>query len=190
MKTNPRKTTAVKFLGEVEVSDLAKAVSDIPAAVWDSENTHKPNKFEALDKTQHIVFRFVKSVQDHKQSYDLPLWKQWAHEIVPVMEQVTRSYGYKNAIYPRVMLAKMHPGGVIHPHVDAGPAAGFPHKIHVPLLTNPQVQFYVEPDYYHLEVGKAYEVNNRVTHAVKNEGSTPRIHLIFEYYDLDQTENY
>ncbi len=190
MKTNPRKATSVKFLGELDVSALANAVSNIPASVWDTENSHKPNKFEALDKTQHIVFRFVKTVQDHKHSYDLPLWAAWADKIMPVMEEATKSYGYKRAIYPRVMLAKMDPGGVIHPHVDAGPAAGFPHKIHVPLQTNPQVQFFVEPNYYHFEVGKAYEVNNRVTHAVKNEGETSRIHLIFEYYDLDQTEPY
>lgn len=180
----------MKFLGDVDIGSLALAVAEIPASVWDSENSHKPNKFEALDKTQHIVFRFVKSVQDHRESYDLPMWAAWSDKIIPVMEQATRPYGYKNAIYPRVMLAKMDPGGVIHPHVDAGPAAGFPHKIHVPLQTNPQVKFYVEPNYYHFEVGKAYEVNNRVMHAVKNEGNTPRIHLIFEYYDLDQSENY
>ena len=190
MKTNPRKTTALKFLGDVDVGKIAQAVAEIPASVWDTENTHKPNKFEALDKTQHIVFRFVKSVQDHKESYDLPMWSEWAGIIMPVMEQATHSYGYKRAVYPRVMLAKMDPGGVIHPHVDAGPAAGFPHKIHVPLQTNPKVTFYVEPNYYHLEVGQAYELNNRVIHAVKNEGTTPRIHLIFEYYDLDQSEAY
>lgn len=178
----------MRFLGEVDVTALAKAVAEIPAAVWNEENSHKPNKFEALDKTQHIVFRFVKSVQDHRDSYDLPIWNDWSGKIMPVMDQATRSYGYKRAIYPRVMLAKMDPGGIIHPHVDAGPAAGFPHKIHVPLQTNPKVEFYVEPNCYHFEVGKAYEVNNRVTHAVKNEGDTARIHLIFEYYDLDQSD--
>jgi hypothetical protein len=190
MKTNPRKASTVRLLGEFDVSELSEAVASIPASVWESENSHKPNKFEALDKTQHIVFRFVKSVQDHRDYYDLPLWAEWAEKIMPVMEKATRSFGYKRAVYPRIMLAKMEPGGVIHPHVDAGPAAGFPHKIHVPLQTNPQVQFYVDPHYYHFEVGQAYEVNNRVTHAVKNEGETSRIHLIFEYYDLDQTESY
>lgn len=190
MKTNPRKTNAMRFLGEVDVTELAKAVAEIPAAVWDAENSHKPNKFEALDKTQHIVFRFVKDLRDHKDSYDLPMWNEWIGKIMPVMEQATRFYGYKRAIYPRVMFAKMDPGGIIHPHVDAGPAAGFPHKIHVPLQTNPKVDFYVEPNHYHFEVGKAYEVNNRVMHAVKNEGDTARIHLIFEYYDLDQSDTY
>lgn len=190
MKTNPRKTTAMKFLGDIDVDALAQAVAEIPASIWDSENSHKPNKFEELDKTKHIVFRFVKSRDDHRSYYDFPIWQEWANKIMPVLEQVTASYGYKRAIYPRIMFAKMDPGGLIRPHVDAGPAAGFPHKIHVPLQTNPQVKFYVEPNYYHFEVGKAYEVNNRVVHAVKNDGDTSRIHLIFEYFDLDQSEAY
>lgn len=189
MKKNPRKTDGVRFLGDVDVAELARAVAEIPAAVWDSENTHKPNKFEALDKTQHIVFRFVSDLHDHRVSYDLPIWNAWADKIIPVMQQATQLYGYKRAVYPRVMLAKMDPGGKILLHVDAEPASGFPHKIHVPLQTNKNVTFYVKPDYYHFEVGKAYEVNNRTGHAVKNEGDTARVHLIFEYYDLDQAES-
>lgn len=176
----------MRCLGEVDVIELANAVAAIPEHIWDIENADKPNKFEALDRTKHIVFRFVKSTQSHEKSYDLKLWAEWSKLIFPVMEQATKSFGYERSAYPRIMLAKMDPGGIIHPHVDASDSAGFPHKIHVPLQTNPQVDFYIEPKSYHFEVGKAYEVNNRVMHAVRNLGETPRIHLIFEYYDLDQ----
>jgi aspartyl/asparaginyl beta-hydroxylase (cupin superfamily) len=102
------------------------------------------------------------------------------------MEQATRPYGYARASYPRVMLARMAPGGVIHPHIDANQAAKWPHKIHVPLMTNPQVEFRVGDDLHHFPVGQAVEVNNLGIHAVNNRGDSDRIHLIFEYYDLDQ----
>lgn len=180
----------MKYLGKVNITELTKAVSEITEDLWDIENNIKPNKFEALDKTKHIVFRFVKNIQNHSASYDLNLWSIWSPLILPVMEEATRSFGYERSDYPRIMLAKMDPGGIIHPHVDASNSAGFPHKIHVPLITNPNVVFYVEPNYYHFEAGHVYEVNNRVMHAVKNEGNTPRIHLIFEYYDLDQTDEF
>ena len=39
---------------------------------------------------------------------------------------------------------------------------------------------------YHLPEGRAVEVNNLGRHAVRNDGATDRIHLIFEYYDDDQ----
>jgi aspartyl/asparaginyl beta-hydroxylase (cupin superfamily) len=82
----------------------------------------------------------------------------------------------------------MAPGGIIHPHRDENPAAKWPHKIHVPIQTNTDVTFFVDGTGYHLEEGEAVEVNNMGLHAVENRGETDRIHLIFEFYDLDQRE--
>nr|WP_255783968.1 aspartyl/asparaginyl beta-hydroxylase domain-containing protein [Lysobacter chinensis] len=104
------------------------------------------------------------------------------------MAQAVAPYGYARADFPRVMLARMAPGGVIKPHRDANPAAKWPHKIHVPLLTNERVIFYVDGIGYRFAEGEAVEVNNMGVHAVQNAGDTDRIHLIFEYFDLDQPD--
>lgn len=188
MKPNPRKTRSIRELGGVDIQALAHDIADIPEAVWDAENAAKPNKFDALSSTRHIVFRFVSSPLHWGQSYDRPLWDQWRDRLLPVMEHAVQPYGYARGDYPRVMLARMAPGGVIHPHVDANPAARWPHKIHVPITTNEQVGFEIGTQSHHLKVGQAYEVNNLGRHAVTNSGATDRIHLIFEYYDQDQPE--
>jgi hypothetical protein len=180
-----RKTTSVKFLGPVDIGSLRDDILGIPESVWAMENNAKPNRFVELDETRHIVFRFVDSFVDWRFSHDRPLWAQWRARLEPVMQQACAAYGYARGIYPRVMLARMPAGGLIKPHVDSAPAASWPHKIHVPIQTNPQVQFYVEPETYHLAVGQAYEVNNLAPHAVTNAGDTPRIHLIFEYYEVE-----
>ena len=88
----------------------------------------------------------------------------------------------------RVMLAKLRPGGVIHPHIDANPAAKWPHKIHVPVTTNLGVVSCFGGGEHHFQQGEAVEVNNLGLHWVRNDGDTDRIHLIFEYYDADQPE--
>lgn len=186
LQPNPRKTTSVRALGSVDIAALREAVLAIPEAVWDAENADKPNRFEALDKTRHIVFRFVDNFQDWRQSHDRPLWAQWRALIEPVLVEATRPYGYARAAFPRVMLARMAPGGVIKPHRDANPAAKWPHKIHVPIQTNDKVVFFVEGIGYRMPEGEAFEVNNMGVHAVENNGDSDRIHLIFEYYDLDQ----
>jgi hypothetical protein len=188
MQPNPRKTTTIRRLGHVEIEPLRKAVQALPEALWDAENEAKPNRFGALDATQHIIFRFVSNFLDWRDSYDWPLWNEWKELLEPVLSAATASYGYSRSAFPRVMLARMAPGGVIHPHRDQNPAAKWPHKIHVPLLTNEDVTFYVDGEGYHLAEGEAVEVNNMGLHAVENRGSTDRIHLIFEYYDLDQPE--
>jgi hypothetical protein len=188
MYPNPRKTQSVRRLGTVDVARLRDAVLDIPEATWDAENAGKPNRFETLSTTRHIVFRFVSNFVDWRQSYDRPLWSEWRSLLEPVLAAATADYGYERPAFPRVMLARMAPGGEIEPHDDTNPAAKWPHKIHVPLVTNPDVTFFVDDVPYHFEVGEAVEVNNMAVHAVTNGGTTDRIHLIFEYFDLDQPD--
>jgi len=186
MYRNPRKTKAALQLGPVDIGALREAVLQIPEELWNLEDSLKPNRFETLDRTRHIVFRFVKDLKDWRTDYERPLWSQWQPLLQPVLDAAVKPYGYQRGVFPRVMLARMAPGGIIQPHRDNMPAALWPHKIHVPLLTNDKVGFYIEPKTYYFPVGEAVEVNNLDVHAVKNEGDSDRIHLIFEYYDPDQ----
>jgi hypothetical protein len=188
MYINPRKTTSVRRLGPVEIGALRDKVLATSETVWNAENSVKPNRFEALDRTRHIVFRFVSDFDDWRVAENHRLWEEWRRLLEPVLAQATLPYGYARGGYPRVMLARMAPGGVIHPHRDGNPAAKWPHKIHVPLLTNDKVTFFVDEAAFHFPEGEAVEVNNMGVHAVKNDGVTDRIHLIFEYYDLDQPD--
>lgn len=186
LQPNPRKTTSVRDLGKVDIVRLREAVLAIPESTWDAEDADKPNRFGALDRTRHIVFRFVSSFDDWRGAYDRPMWAEWRALLEPVMAQATAPYAYARGEFPRVMLARMAPGGIIKPHRDANPAARWPHKIHVPLLTNDRVTFFVDGIGYRMPEGEAFEVNNMGVHAVENAGESDRIHLIFEYYDPDQ----
>jgi len=188
LAANPRKTLGIRKLGPVDIGDLRRAVLGISEDVWNAENAGKPNKFEVLDQTRHIVFRFVDSPRDWRGSHDRQAWPQWRDVLEPVMVQAVRSYGYVRGQFPRVMLARMPAGGVIHPHIDANPAARWPHKIHVPLTTNAGVVCFFGGEEHHFPAGEAVEVNNLGRHWVRNNGDTDRVHLIFEYYDAEQPE--
>ena len=185
---NPRKSTGVRKLGLVDIVALQAAVRGIPEAVWEAENADKPNRLEALDATHHIVFRFIDSGRDWRASHGRPAWPEWRALLEPVMAAAVRDFGYARGVFPRVMLARMRPGGVIHPHIDANPAAKWPHKIHVPLSTNPAVVSFFGGEEHHFPVGEAVEVDNLGPHWVRNAGDTDRVHLIFEYYDADQPD--
>jgi Aspartyl/Asparaginyl beta-hydroxylase len=169
VQPNPRKTRTFRHLGQVDIAPLKEAVLALTEEQWNAENADKPNRFEALDVTRHIVFRFVANYRDWRDSYDRPLWDEWKHLLLPVMEAATADYGYARGVYPRVMLARMAAGGV-------------------PIVTNDQVIFRVEGAQYVMPEGEAVEVNNMGVHAVENRGATDRIHLIFEYYDPDQPD--
>lgn len=188
LSANPRKTTGIHKLGLVDIAALKAAVLALPQHAWEAQNASKPNKLDVLDETQHIVFRFINSGRDWRASHDRPAWRHWRALLEPVMAQAVRSYGYARGVLPRVMLARMRPGGVIHPHIDALPAAKWPHKIHVPLATNAGVVCFFGGEEHNFAPGEAVEVNNLARHWVRNGGNTDRVHLIFEYYDADQPD--
>ena len=123
--------------------------------------------------------------------HDRPLVARNGKSLIePVLAAATAPYGYARGAFPRVMLARMAPGGVIHPHRDENPAAKWPHKIHVPIANErSDVTFFV--DRCRATISPRAKRSRSTTwalHAVENRGSTDRIHLIFEYYDLDQPE--
>lgn len=185
---NPRKTGTIRTLGPVDIGALRAAVMSIPEAMWEAENAGKPNRFKVLGATSHIVFRFVDSPRDWRRSHDRPAWPQWRGLLEPVMVAAVRDYGYARGVFPRVMLARMPSGGIIHPHIDANLAALWPHKIHVPLSTNSDVISFFGGEARHFPEGEAVEVNNLGPHWVRNDGAACRVHLIFEYFDADQPE--
>lgn len=181
---NPNKTKQIRILGEVDVSELKKKVLALPNKQWADQNEVKPNKFGVLDKTEHIVFRFINSFKDHRFYSDNAIWEDWKEVIEPILEATKLMYGYLNVDYPRIMLAKLPAGEFIKPHIDRSPAAQFPHKVHVPLLTNDETFFILNEDDIKMEVGTMYEVNNRILHSVTNNGKTDRVHLIFEIFEI------
>lgn len=181
------KPQAIRELSPVDISELEGLVREIPESVWNEENQRKENKFFCFSHTRHIVFRFLKGT-DPRNYNDKPLWDAWKSHLLPLMEQVTEAYGYSERAYPKVMLARLKAGHQINRHRDAGPSNWLTHKIHIPVQTNPQAKMYIRPEYYHLQAGQAYEVNNVIAHGVENHGDEDRIHLIFECFDPTTVE--
>jgi len=179
---NIQKTKTVRPLGEVSIEDIKDDVLNITEELWDRENDQKPNKFQEFHSTKHIVFKFVKDMNDCRTSYYLPLWEEWKERLWPILQAAVKDYDYEHGEFCRIMLARLSANSQISIHKDGNAAATFPHKIHIPIQTNDECSFFINPDTYHFEEGKAYEVNNLTHHMAENNGDIPRIHLIFEYY--------
>lgn len=79
----------------------------------------------------------------------------------------------------RVQLAELPPGEVIKPHYDRNILAII-HRLHVPLITHPLVNFMIQDQNFHLAAGRLYDLNNAVIHAVANNSDVMRIHLLVD----------
>ncbi len=80
-----------------------------------------------------------------------------------------------------VRLLKLRAGGVIREHRDDG--LGFEHgevRLHVPIVSNPEMSFYVDGVRLPMEPGETWYVNVNLPHRVRNAGATDRIHLVID----------
>lgn len=80
-----------------------------------------------------------------------------------------------------VRLLNLRRGSVIKPHRDL--ELSFEHgeaRLHVPIFTNPQVEFYVDEDRIVMNEGDCWYINANQKHQVANHGSTDRIHLVID----------
>jgi hypothetical protein len=176
----------LKDLGPVD-DQLLKPLDDKLAEqpeLWLTADPNKPNRFEAFKgSTLHIVFQFPIDLRSHRQSAYAPLWAEWQPVLEPLIARATVAYEYPQGRTTRIMLARLLAGQEIARHVDNSPAAAVPHKIHIPLATNAQVRFLIGDGDYFLPRGRAYEVNNRRPHEVRNRSESDRVHLIFDYFN-------
>lgn len=54
------------------------------------------------------------------------------------------------------------------------------YRVHVPILTNPDVYFYFAGEPLHMPAGSCWYADFNLPHRVENNGGTPRVHLVMD----------
>lgn len=53
-------------------------------------------------------------------------------------------------------------------------------RVHIPVQTNPQVEFRLDGEILQMQEGEAWYLNFNLPHSVNNNGATPRTHLVID----------
>ncbi len=171
----------LRDLGDVSMDALRDTVLGLDDAAWADEQ-YRQETYEVHRQTESLVMLFT----DGKGWPDIEVrresgWDWLAEVATPLMEAIIAEHFQPGGTVIRAMAARMPPGAVIRPHKDSHPSFHASHRIHVPLATNRRVRFTIDGRPYTFEVGKAYEINNQLTHSVMNKGNEHRVHFIFDY---------
>lgn len=80
-----------------------------------------------------------------------------------------------------VRLLRLGPGSEIKEHVDNDTSYedGF-FRIHIPIITNDEVFFYVDKKWVPMKMGECWYANFQLPHSVENKSNEPRIHLTLD----------
>jgi len=73
----------------------------------------------------------------------------------------------------------MNPHSKIEPHSDE--RTGDKKRIHIPVVTHPDIMFYNNGDEIHMEVGKVYLIDHTKEHSVVNPTDCERIHIVIDW---------
>lgn len=93
----------------------------------------------------------------------------------PYLRQVLASFG---VVWSRSRLLRLAPGAVVPVHADIHYHWFFRVRMHVPILTLPQVQFTCDGERVHMAAGEAWLFDNWRLHQVENPTAAERIHLV------------
>ena len=106
------------------------------------------------------------------------------NKLQPILKQIVsdikKFYRYENLKLTAILFSELKKGGIIPEHSDAGKMLTTHHRIHIPLVSDPAVKFTLDHKDYYLEPGHGYEINNQLTHEVRNESNIDRIHMIID----------
>ena len=171
--------TPIRPLGYVDSQGLIERVLATDERVWYAD-ARRQDDYEVHAETQSIILVFFSGWPEVRVTHAAG-WDAFADVTLPVMEQLVRKHYPPGGMVLRVVLARLLPNCRIDTHWDRHPSFSISHRIHVPLLTNPDVEFVVGADRIVTQPQHAFELNNKMQHSVTNRGTTPRVHLIFDY---------
>ena len=111
------------------------------------------------------------------------------NETVPILEtKILKGCNYFKEVLSQfhcpllsVRLLNLGAGAIIKPHKDYN--LGYENdcfRLHVPITTNPEVEFILDDTLLQMEPGECWYTNVNYTHSVENLGTTDRIHLVLD----------
>lgn len=160
-----------------DVSAIRSRIEQLPAERW--FESERERLFDVHRDTQALLMVHFEDYQYEKPEYR-ELYAELRDALEPVIDYVGRYYK-NNGFIVRLILAKLVAGGKIPRHTDAGFSLLNSHRIHLPIITNDDVVFFVGGEELNMRTGELWEINNGTVHGVENRGAQDRVHLIVDW---------
>jgi len=93
----------------------------------------------------------------------------------PYLRQVLASFG---VVWSRSRLMKLAPHADVPEHADINYHWYYRVRVHIPILTTPEVEFRCGGECVHMAAGEAWIFDNWRRHSVVNPAATERVHLV------------
>jgi hypothetical protein len=173
---------AIGKLPEHEFQTILDHVKRLTLEEWTADESRQKS-FRCHQHTRAIPLIYGRNVN---QIVYCDAWRyHWQDVLLPALAPMLREF-YGEGEIIRACLCDLLPRSKVLEHKDdTEEILLYTHRIHLPITSNPDVDFFVEQDNFHLKVGHLYEFSNQQFHRVENRSDQNRVHLIFDYLEKD-----
>jgi hypothetical protein len=173
-----------KFIGNLNITEILESLNSSGLS-WDSY-TFRQQKFICFQETKTIPVIF-----DEKFSTDkITLTENFTHFEKPLeilTNQITELLG-EGHIQSCIMV-NLPANKKIAKHIDTFKFAKIFKRLHIPIQTNENCNFFIGKEMKNLKVGEIWEIaNDEYVHWVENNGDIDRIHIIVDWKEKSPTE--
>ena len=154
----------IKFSAET----LASEVNALPASAW----TAHPQRFRGNSAVRLITARGEPT--DVIEGAMGPTPHLFA---LPYAMQIMAAIG---SVWGRSRLMALAPGAEVPAHIDSHYYWRTHIRIHIPVITNPDVSFTCGDQTVHMQAGECWVFDSFIRHEVHNRGKDIRVHLVLD----------
>ena len=167
----------LKLHDRIDVDVIREKLEQVPEARW--KESERERLFDVHRDTHALLLVHFEDVKFKEPEYRA-LYSEFGDLLQPVIDYIS-SYYRDNGFVVRILFARLVAGGKIPQHTDAGYSLLNGHRVHIPIITNDQVDFHVGEELINMRVGELWEINNGTMHSVRNRGDKDRVHLIIDW---------
>ena len=149
-----------------DVDRLRAEVEGLPGDVW----SHHPSEYAGNTAARLIT---VGGTQNDYVAG--PMQPTPALLASPYLQQVLASF---NTVWSRSRLMRIEGGGKVPMHNDTNHHWFYRVRVHIPVVTRPEVRFFCADQNVHMAAGEAWIFDNWRVHQVLNPTPDARIHLV------------
>lgn len=145
---------------------LQRELASIPAEAW----VHHPSGYAG---NSHV--RLISSGGGENDDVGGAMAPTPHLQRLPFIAQVLASFG---VVWSRSRLMRLAPGAVVPEHSDINYHWFNRVRVHIPIVTTPEVRFYCGGKSVHMAAGEAWIFDNWRRHRVENRSNVERVHLV------------
>jgi len=145
---------------------LRAEIEALPASAW----ARHPNEIEG-----NSSLRFISADGGENDDVYGSMLPTLHLQQCPYVRQVLSSFG---VVWSRSRLMRLDPHSSVPQHADINYHWFFRVRMHIPIVTRPEVSFHCDGQAVHMAAGEAWVFDNWRLHQVENPTDTTRIHLV------------